>query len=179
MIGSKLTQALDQEFFRWFSLERYEPSRTLADGSSWHGFRPSGETFKTLVTVNLETAGDRITDATLCLDRAFVEHPKDGAFARDITASFLRWVLSANQQAAIAGFLGELGDLGPNVIRLARTPPPPPPQSPGPLYRVFIGQDKTAEQALEGVVLRLNNLQAREGPRDPRHDWIWIRVVAQ
>lgn len=178
MIGSGLKQALDQEFFRWFSLERYEAPRPLADGSVWHGFRPSGEKFRELATINLETdAGDRILDATLCLDRAFIEHPQDGPFARDIAASFLRWILSPDQQAAIGGFLSELGDLGPNVIRLSRAPAPPP-GCPSPLYRVFLGRDKDAEQMLPGVLLRIANLQAREGPRDPRHDWIWIRVAA-
>ncbi|HVZ00428.1 MAG TPA: hypothetical protein VHA35_13035 [Dongiaceae bacterium] len=178
MIGAALTAAQDQEFFRWFSLERYEPAQALADGRTWHGFRPSGEKFQALVTVNLETdAGGRIVDAKLCLDRAFVEHPKDGAFARDITASFLRWALPRGQQGAVDGFLGELGDLGPNVVRLARAPAAPP-GSPGPLHRVYLGRDKDAEQRLAGAVLRLTNLQARDGPRDPQHDWIWIRVLA-
>jgi hypothetical protein len=177
MIGSLLTRALDQEFFRWFSLERYEPPQSLADGCTWHGFRPAGAKFQALVTVNLETdAAGRVIDAKLCLDRAFVEHPKDGAFARDIAASFLRWVLSSESQSAVAEFLNELGDLGPNVIRMCRTPPAT--AAPGPLYRAFVGQTKDAEQPLLGVTLRLTNLQAREGPRDPRHDWIWIRVVA-
>jgi len=177
MIGSELSHALDRDFFRWFHLERSEPLQVLADGNTWHGFRPSGAKFQALVTVNLETdAADRIIDAKLCLDRAFIEHPKDGAFARDITASFLRWALSEAQQGAIADFLNELGDLGPNVIRLARTAMPPP-RSPGPLHRVFLGRDKAAELALPGALLRLTNLQARDGPRDPQHDWIWIRVV--
>jgi hypothetical protein len=177
MISSELKHALDRDFFRWFHLERAEPLQVLADGTTWHGFRPSGAKFRALVTVNLETdSADRIIDAKLCLDRAFIEHPTDGAFARDITASFLRWSLSPDQQLGIGPFLSELGDLGPNVIRLARTPMPPP-SVPGPLHRVFLGRDKDAEQTLPGAVLRLTNLQAREGPRDPQHDWIWIRVV--
>ena len=178
MIGSALTAALNQEFFRWFHLERSEPSQALADGRTWHGFRPSGEKFQSLVTVNLETdADDHIIDAKLCLDRAFVEHPKDGAFARDITTSFLRWVLSPGQQELLSEFLSELGDLGPNVIRFARAPAKSPPGGPGPLYRVYLGREKDAEQALPSVLLRLTNLQAREGLRDPQHDWIWIRAV--
>jgi hypothetical protein len=178
MIGAALKPALDREFFRWFSLARYEPAQALAEGRTWHGFRPSGEKFQAMATVNLETdAADRIVDAKLCLDRAFIEHEKDGPFARDLTASFLRWALPEAQQAAIGGFLNELGDLGPNVIRLSRTPPAPP-GSPGPLYRVYLGRDKDAAQPLGGMVLRLTNLQARDGPRDPRHDWIWIRVIA-
>jgi hypothetical protein len=178
MIGSELKRALDQEFFRWFKLERYEPVQALADGRAWHGFRPAGDKFRPLVTVNLETdVAERIIDAKLCLDRAFVEHAKDGAFARDITASFLRWVLSPDQQAAVAGFLGALGDLGSNVIRLAGAQVPMPPGDPA-LYRTYLGREKDAEQALPGALLRVTNLQARDGPRDPRHDWVWIRAAA-
>jgi hypothetical protein len=178
MLGRALTQAVDHEFFRWFHLVRYEPPRGLADGATWHGFRPDGEKFRELVTVNLET--DRagvIADAKLCLDRAFIEHPKDGPFARDITTSFLRWILSETAQQAVGGFLLELGDPGPNVIRFKGAAVPVPAGAPSALYRTFLGQDKDAAADLAGMSLRLTNLQAREGPRDPQHDWIWIRVL--
>lgn len=178
MLGSRLSDVIHQEFFRWFHLVRYEAARVLADGATWHGFRPEGAAFRDRVTVNLETdRAEGIVDAKLCLDRAFVEHPKDGAFARDITAGFLRWVLASEDQERIDGFLKELGDLGPNVIRFTGAPIAVPPASPSALYRVYLGRDKDAETTLSGKALRLTNLQAREGPRDPRHDWIWIRVV--
>ena len=178
MIGATLTAAMNQEFFRWFHLERYEPPQGLADGRTWHGFRPAGEKFQTLVTVNLETdAGDRIIDAKLCLDRAFIEHAKDGRFARDITASYLRWVLPEAVQKELGGFLQELGDLGPNVIRFKGAPALLPSAHPSALHRVYLGEDKDAGVDLTGLTLRLTNLQARDGPRDPRHDWIWIRVA--
>jgi len=178
MLGRALTKAVDHEFFRWFHLVRYEAPRGLADGATWHGFRPDGERFRDLVTVNLET--DRsgcIADAKLCLDRAFIEHPKDGAFARDITASYLRWVLPEAAQKQAGGFLQELGDLGPNVIRFKGAPAPVVVAEPSALYRVYQGKDKDAAVDLAEIALRLTNLQARDGPRDPQHDWIWIRVV--
>jgi hypothetical protein len=179
MLGRKLTQAVDHEFFRWFHLVRYEAPRDLADGATWHGFRPDGAKFRDLVTVNLETdSAGRIADAKLCLDRAFIEHPKDGAFARDITVSYLRWILPEAALAGFDGFLKELGDLGPNVIRFKGAPAPVPATEPSALYRIYLGRDKDGAVDLPGVSLRLTNLQAREGPRDPRHDWIWIRVVA-
>jgi hypothetical protein len=178
MLGDRLDAALSNEFFQWFHLERYEPPQALADGKTWHGFRPEGKKFRDLVTLNLETAADRIAETTLCLDRAFVEHAKDGAFARDLAASYLRWTLSQEEQASIRDFMSELGDLGPNVIRLASAVPPPVPAQPSNAYRVFIGRDKDCEIALPGKILRLVNLQARDGPRDPRHDWIWLRVYA-
>jgi hypothetical protein len=178
MLGRALTKAVNHEFFRWFHLVRYEAPRELADGATWHGFRPDGERFRELVTVNLET--DRagcIADAKLCLDRAFIEHPMDGPFARDITASFLRWVLPEAAQKEAGGFLQELGDLGPNVIRFKGVPEVALAAEPSVLHRVYLGRDKDAAVDLGNVALRLSNLQARDGPRDPRHDWIWIRAV--
>jgi hypothetical protein len=179
MLGRALSKAVNDDFFRWFHLVRYEAARELADGATWHGFRPDGEKFREFVTVNLET--DRagcIADAKLCLDRAFIEHSKDSPFARDITASFLRWALPEPAQKEAGGFLQELGDLGPNVIRFKGAPAPvslaPEPSA---LHRVYLGRDKDAAMDLGDVALRLTNLQARDGPRDPRHDWIWIRVV--
>jgi hypothetical protein len=180
MLGHALTQAIDHDFFRWFHLVRYEAPRELADGATWHGFRPEGEKFRDLVTVNLETDGaGRIADAKLCLDRALVEHPTDRAFARDITASFLRWVLPAVVPTQLGRLLQALGDLGPNVIRLKGAPEPvqPPEPTASALYRVYLGQDKDAAVDLSGMSLRLTNLQARDGPRDPRHDWLWIRCA--
>jgi hypothetical protein len=178
MLGRKLTDSINHEFFRWFHLVRYEAPRDLADGATWHGFRPEGAKFRALVTVNLET--DRagcIADAKLCLDRAFIEHAKDAPFARDITTSYLRWILPEAAQREVGGFLQELGDLGPNVIRFKGAPTPVAKTEPGPLHRVYLGRDKDAAVEFGEGVLRLTNLQARDGPRDPQHDWIWIRVV--
>jgi len=178
MLGRALTEAVSHDFFRWFHLTRYEAPRGLADGATWHGFRPEGETFRELVTVNIETdSAGQIAEAKLCLDRAFVEHPKDAAFARDITASFLRWGLPGAALAGLGGFLSELGDLGPNVIRFKGAPAPVPSAAPSALHRVYLGRDKDAAVDFTGASLRVTNLQAREGPRDPRHDWIWIRIT--
>ena len=178
MLGRALTKAVDHEFFRWFHLVRYEAARDLADGATWHGFRPEGAKFRELVTVNLET--DRagcIADAKLCLDRAFIEHAKDAPFARDITASYLRWILPEAAQREVGGFLQELGDLGPNVIRFKGAPAPVAAAEPSALQRVYMGRDRDAAVELGDIVLRLTNLQARDGPRDPQHDWIWIRAM--
>jgi hypothetical protein len=183
MLGHRVADAADHDFFRWFHLTRYEAAQRLADGTTWHGFRPDGAKFRELVTVNLETdAAERITDAKLCLDRAFVEHPKDGPFARDIAASFLRWAVPPEEQRrdGLADFLREMGDLGPNVIRLAGPATPPrSKEKASSLHQVYLGERKEAELLLTGVCVRLTNLQAREGPRDPRHDWIWIRAFQE
>jgi hypothetical protein len=178
MLGRALSKAVDHEFFRWFHLVRYEAARDLVDGATWHGFRPEGVKFRELVTVNLET--DRagcIADAKLCLDRAFIEHAKDAPFARDITASFLRWILPEAAQREVGGFLQELGDLGPNVIRFKGVPAPVAAVESSALHRVYLGRDKDAAVTFGEGILRLTNLQARDGPRDPQHDWIWIRAV--
>lgn len=175
MLGKTLSAATSDDFFRWFDWERYEPASKLADGNVWNGFRPKGEKFRALATLNVETdAADRVVDMTLCLDRAFIEQPKDAPFARDLAASFLRWALSETERRAIADFLNELWDLGPNVIRLGNAAPLP--ADPSPPYRVFLGRDKDCDIDFPDRRLRLVNLQARDGPRDPRHDWIWLRL---
>jgi len=180
MLGRGLKDTIDHDFFRWFHLGPYEAPRGLTDGATWHGFRPEGAAFRERVTVNLEAdGGGRITEAKLCLDRAFIEHPKDGAFARDITVSFLRWSLPEAAKAGLGAFLEELGDLGPNVIRLKGAPAPPLPSQPTAAYRVFLGRDKDVDLVLPGCAVRITNLQAREGPRDPQHDWLWLRVLAR
>ena len=92
-------------------------------------------------------------------------------------ASYLRWVLPEAVQKELGGFLQELGDLGPNVIRFKGAPALLPSAHPSALHRVYLGEDKDAGVDLTGLTLRLTNLQARDGPRDPRHDWIWIRVA--
>lgn len=177
MLGQKLRDAIASEFFKWFHLTRYEPPQRLADGLMWHGFRPEGPKFRPLVTFNLECdAKDRIVDATLCLDRAFIEHGADGAFARDLTASFLRWVFPEDERAELADFLAELGNMGPKVIRLASARLPELPSQQTEAYRVYLGRDKTCEFVLPAKILRLNNLQARDAPRDPAQDWLWLRA---
>jgi hypothetical protein len=176
MLGRRLSIATWDDFFRRFHWERYEPPSRLAGGNVWNGFRPRGEAFRGFATLNIETdAEDRILDIKLCLDRAFIEHPRNGVLARDLAASFLRWSLSEEEQIAIAGFLRELGDLGPNVIRLGK-PPAPPDGEPSPTYRVFLGRDKEYDTDFPDRRLRLVNLQARDGPRDPQHDWIWLQL---
>lgn len=180
MLGRALSKAVDHEFFRWCHLVRYETPRALADGATWHGFRPDGERFRAMVTVNLETdRAGRIADAKLCLDRAFVEHGQDAPFARDITASFLRWALPEAAQRQAGGFLQELGDLGPNVIRFKAAPAPVQAVESSALHRVYLGRDKDAATDFGDIAIRLTNLQARAGPRDPQHDWIWIRVTGR
>src|SRR5262249_43432864 len=153
MLGQTVAEAADHDFFRWFHLTRYEPARRLADGTTWHGFRPESAKFRDRVTVNLESdADDRIADAKLCLDRAFVEHAKESPFARDIAASLLRWAVPPPAQAvvALADFLRDMGDLGPNVIRLAGTVPPPRRGPASDLYQTYLGERKEAVLPLTG-----------------------------
>src|SRR5260370_41450592 len=80
-LGEKLEQARNSEFFRWFHLE--EVGRTA--GGSGVQFKPSGEKFRSLVTLNLSLdSGQRLVGAELILSRSFVDSGRGGVFAGGI-----------------------------------------------------------------------------------------------
>ena len=76
--GERLEQAKQTEFFRWFQLE--ETGRT---GKVVH-FKPSGEKFRSLVTLNLTIdSSGRLLGAELILSRSFIDSARDGTGTSD------------------------------------------------------------------------------------------------
>src|SRR5260370_1361246 len=147
-LGEKLEQARKTEFFRWFHLE--ETGRQA--GASVVQFKPSGEKFRSLVTVNLSVdSGQRLVGAELILSRSFVDSGRDGMFARDIAKSFLRVVTTAEDRKAIASLVAEIEQppaslSTPLIVR--NRPAPSLPVAPSPGYRTFLGEQKSYEQSL-------------------------------
>lgn len=91
VFGSNLDSLRTSEFFQWFSLE----PDTAGDGTA-HFFRPAGPAFHDLVQLQVLTGGsDDIRELRLHLARSFVDDPRNGAFALDITKSFLHAALGA------------------------------------------------------------------------------------
>src|SRR3989441_7170643 len=84
-LGERLEQARKTEFFRWFHLEETGRAGRVVQ------FKPSGEKFRPLVTLNvtLDPSG-RMVGVELVLSRAFIDSGREGTFARDIAKSFLR-----------------------------------------------------------------------------------------
>ena len=140
---------------------------------------PSGAAFRDLVNLHLTgNATHQLQEAKLCMDRVFVADRKNGAFARDITRSFLNWALPASDRAKIAGLIEEIGNMaasGAPVIRHASVPDPVLPAQPSAGYRVFLGIDKDCDINLGARKLRLVNLLPAE-ERGGKDDWIWILI---
>ena len=82
--GSTLTSLTASRFFEWFSLE---PDGMTADVRS---FRPSGPAFHDAVSLEAVTgSGQDLRELHLRLARSFIDDRRNGAFALDITKSFL------------------------------------------------------------------------------------------
>lgn len=84
--GNSVATLRDSAFFRWFSLE----PETSDAGAAGRTFRPSGRAFHDLVAFTALTApDDKLCELHLSLARSFIDDPRNGAFALDITNSFL------------------------------------------------------------------------------------------
>ncbi len=89
--GDNLTTLRNSDFFQWFSLE----PEASSDGPA-KMFRPSGPAFHDLVALEVLTSKDEtLRELRLSIVRSFIDDRRNGAFALDITKSFLRGALGA------------------------------------------------------------------------------------
>jgi hypothetical protein len=181
-LGCSLAQARQGPFFSWFCLEPYGQiedagTQTRADSiRSRHRFRPSGPSFRSLVVLELGLDPDQvIVTASLRVDRTFIASPRIRPFARDLTASFLRWALPEVAQCALTADIERIGQFcdGQSTVIVPR----------GYLIQswlrslralhlepaaaeVFIGRRRHARRRIGGTPILFENLQ--EG---------WLRIV--
>lgn len=87
--GSTPDTVVATDFYRWFHLEQTAAMPT-EDGRTTAAYRSAGQ-FRELAALHIEADADGWTDA-LCLQvvRSFVDDPREGIFARDLIASFIR-----------------------------------------------------------------------------------------
>ena len=163
-LGERLDQAKETGFFRWFHLEETNVNR--AGAQAVVAFKPSGEKFRPLVTLNATTDGqDRLQALELVLARVFVDDPRDGVFARDIVKSFLLAVFGDSGDPGLQDLINEIQYLlfhGPGVI--GRTPPADIklPKAPTRCYQVYLGRQPACTLDLAGHSLRLENRRVGE-----------------
>jgi hypothetical protein len=165
-LGERLDQVKETGFFRWFHLEQTDQTR--AGAQAVVTFKPSGEKFHPLVTLNVVTDGqDRLQGLELVLARTFVDDPRDGVFARDIAKSFL---LAAFADCGDQGLNDLISEIqyplfhGPGVI--GRTPPADIklPKAPTRCYQVYLGRQTACTLDLADHSLRLENRRVGETP---------------
>lgn len=149
----------ESDFFIRFHLEEMEPARQEG-GKKIVTFKPAGEAFRDLVTVTVTVDGEgRIREMELVLTRSFVDDTANGIYARDIAKSLLSAAVPRENQADVAGLVGEIeipiSPAQPASGTGRAQPQPPGSQTLG--YQVFLGKEKHYEQVLSRCVVRLEN----------------------
>jgi hypothetical protein len=153
-VGSPRASLYGSDFWRFFNLERVDS--TVAEGGRRTdlSFRPRGPMFREKVLVHVtELADSGVTAVELTLDRAFVDDPRNGIFARDIARSLLRTAVPASDLPSIAGLAQEI-----------EMPRPAPNPSEG--YRAYLGTEGLSIQTYpHSMVMLLNSRPADEAQR--------------
>lgn len=162
-LGSRLEEARGSEFFCWFSFAEAGAAKDEG-GNTVISFRPEGEKFHDLV--KLEAAldeGNRIARLSLSLSRSFVDHERDGIFARDISKSFLRSALPQTEGGSITALADEIEwrhDF-PVITRSSARPQLPPQPSAG--FLTYIGRRELFEEVHSEGIYRIEQRRTQGG----------------
>jgi hypothetical protein len=149
----------DSDFFSWFHLEETGPAREAGDNKILT-FKPSGEVFRDLVTLNITlNAEGRILEMELLLARSFINDGANGIFARDIAKSLLRSAIPRENKDDVADLANEIEFQSSSTrpVITATQELPKLPDQPTLGYQVFQGKEKRYEQVLSRCVVRLEN----------------------
>ena len=163
-LGGRLGQVRETEFFRWFQLEQTDLNR--AGAQTVAAFKPSGEKFRPLVTLNVTTDGqDGLQALELVLSRVFVDDLKDGVFARDIVKSFLLAALAGSGDQRLNDLINEIQYPlfhGPGVIVPTPSADMKLPEAPTRCYQVYLGRQTAGTLDLGDRRLGLENRRVGE-----------------
>jgi len=189
----KLADERRGHFFSWFHFDPVGDPAPTGSARPWHCFRPSGEAFHAFVELDvLIDQSGRILESCLGLDRAFVEHPRNGAFARDLTKSYLQWGLDKPADPPARALIENIAQPaagGVPVLMHARAMPPAPGEDATGGYLVYLGKGTSAEVIVGDWKLTMTNMpgpfpdrrifaaldRADEAPPDTRsrvHRWL-------
>jgi hypothetical protein len=161
--GSTPDDVLLTDFYGWFHFGQLADSH-VDDGATTMTHRTTGG-FRDLVTLTVATGADGLIDLlSLRVARSFIDDPRDGIFALDVVASFIRE--GAADQGFVDGFALLLGDLRSHrhryghVIYVDSNPLPEMPRLPGdfgPALAVYDGREAAFGARLAHTDLRLHN----------------------
>ncbi len=144
--GGRMADVRGTDLFTFFSLERVD-SAAAAGGGARVSFRPSGEAFRSLAEVRLVMdAAGIVRTAELSLARAFVDHARNGFFARDLGRSFLAAFTPAD----------DVPDLRPLADAIAAG------GASGGVrgYAVWRGEEEEWSRVLEATLVEMRNVRA-------------------
>jgi hypothetical protein len=171
LFGDSRQTAEQSGFFKWFMLDPVAADKPAPDRFAAH-YRPNGPAFHDLTEfIVVEAEDDTLQSLELRLVRAFIDHPRNGLFARDIAKSMLRDAVDAPDAAALADLANEIEFPREGTVPVisARTIDVTLPERPSPGYQVFLGKRGRYEQRLERDVLVLENYVRDAAP--------WLRMV--
>jgi len=106
-LGSKVSDALQTEFFQWFHLEK---TGEVAEGDfKTQTYQPTAEQFHDLVKVSLTAdKSQTLKKVALAIKRSFIDSPQDSVLAADITKSFLGAALNMDDAGAMATAMAQI-----------------------------------------------------------------------
>lgn len=168
--GATGADVLTTDFYSFFHLA--ETARSTRPDGVRITYRPTGR-FRDVVSVDVDTTatppGGGLNGLRLRVGRSFVEDPRDGVFARDVVASFVREVAADHGDPdAVAALLDELRSRPLAGARNGRTPTaytdenpvPAMPRQPGDfggVFGVYSGYDAAATVHLADGYLNVSN----------------------
>jgi hypothetical protein len=166
-LGTRLDDLKKTDLFTWFHLEQTAIEQDKQD-QRVVSFKPEGEKFRPLTTIKVTLAPDgQVSALELLLSRSFVEHGRDGVFARDIAKTFLHTLVPQDDRGATTDLANEIEYHYPQnmpILLLTRRRPEvllPTVLTPG--YQAFLGKRQLYEQVLSRCTLKLENLQGESG----------------
>jgi hypothetical protein len=157
-----LSGLLKTEFFTFFHLQRAGAEQE--GGSTRVIFRPGSDKFRELVSLVVVVDGnDVVLQRQLSLSRAFIDHPRDGIFARDIAKSHLLAALSREEKPQVAELVGELFRPRSLVsIPGARRDAKLPMLTASAAYLTYLGRREAYQRNLMHHLLKLANVTSGE-----------------
>jgi hypothetical protein len=158
----KLDDERRGHFFSWFHLDPLGDPVPTGSGRAWHCFRPAGEAFRAFVELDiLVHQSGRILQSCVGLDRVFLDHPRNGVFARDLVKSYLQWGLDELARAQARALIDNIANpaaSGVPVLIHARSMPPAPGEDTTGGYLVYLGKRTSAEAIVGNSKLTMTNM---------------------
>jgi hypothetical protein len=173
-VGGSTADLARTDLWRFFNLQRAD-SAADAHGGAVMTYRAGGR-FGPLVQVKVtSTAAGRVDAMEVDLARAFVDHPMNTVFARDIAKSLIRTAVPAADMPAVETLANEIEfpAATPGVQQARLRPAPALPAQPSPGYRAFLGRDQAYLQPMEHSRLEIAAMPAADGS-----PWLRIAVSA-
>jgi hypothetical protein len=144
LLGTKLSEAkAKSSLFTWFF---FEPIGEEKPTGGTTAYKPNGEAFRALVTLNITTNAEGIiTKLQLVIARMFIDNPAKCVFAADLSKSFLGEGAATSGNDAVGLLAQEItagGFAGSSQPVITRGPLPQSSGAPSAAYQTYAGKGK-------------------------------------